>query len=95
MLEHLGADDEVVAARERAEKLFATYLAIPTYQRILGRGDSGNPVDVAVIGTEEQVRARLQLFADAGATDLCASALGLGSDRAKSRSETLDVLATL
>ena len=24
-------------------KLFSTYLAIPTYQRILGRGESGNP----------------------------------------------------
>ena len=87
--------DDVDAARRRAEKLFATYLAIPTYQRILGRGDSGNPVDVAVIGTEQHVRARLKSFADAGATDLCASVLGLGDDRAKSRFATLDVLASL
>jgi 5,10-methylenetetrahydromethanopterin reductase len=87
--------DDVDAARRRADKLFSTYLAIPTYQRILGRGESGNPVDVAIIGTEQQVRARLQSFADAGATEICASVLGLGDDREKSHAATLDFLASL
>lgn len=87
--------DDLDAARARAEKLFSTYLAIPTYQRILGRGESGNPVDVAVIGTEEHVRARVRSFADAGATEICASALGLGADRERSRAATLDFLASL
>jgi F420-dependent oxidoreductase-like protein len=84
---------DVDAARDRAAKLFAAYEAIPTYQRILGRGDAGSPVDVAVIGDEAHVRDRLQRFADLGATDLCASALGLDADRDKSREATLDVLA--
>jgi alkanesulfonate monooxygenase SsuD/methylene tetrahydromethanopterin reductase-like flavin-dependent oxidoreductase (luciferase family) len=39
------------------------------------------------------VRDRLQGFADAGATDLCASVLGLDADREASRLATLDVLA--
>jgi F420-dependent oxidoreductase-like protein len=86
---------DVDAARARAAKLFAAYEAIPTYQRILGRGDAAGPVDVAVIGTEAQVRARLRRFADLGATDLCASVLGLDDDRDASRTATLDVLATL
>jgi 5,10-methylenetetrahydromethanopterin reductase len=86
---------DVDAARDRAAKLFAAYEAIPTYQRILGRGDAGGPVDVAVIGTERQVRERLLRFADLGATDLCASVLGLDDDREASRAATLDVLATL
>jgi F420-dependent oxidoreductase-like protein len=85
---------DVDAARDRAAKLFAAYEAIPTYQRILGRGDAGSPVDVAVIGDEAHVRDRLQRFADLGATDLCASALGLDADRDKSREATLDVLAS-
>ena len=87
--------DDVATARERAGKLFAAYESIPTYQRILDRGDATSPVDVAVIGTEAQVRERLARFAGVGATDLCASVLGLGDDRDASRLRTLDVLASL
>lgn len=86
---------DVDRARERAGKLFAAYEHIPTYQRILDRGGSTSPVDVAVIGTEAQVRERLRRLADAGATDLCASVLGLDDDRVASRARTLDVLASL
>jgi F420-dependent oxidoreductase-like protein len=82
-------------ARERATRLFSVYEAIPTYQRILGRGAASSPVDVAVIGTEAQVRERLRRFEDAGATDLCASVLGLDDDREASRRATLDLLASL
>jgi F420-dependent oxidoreductase-like protein len=83
------------AARDRAAKLFAAYEGIPTYQRILGRGDAASPVDVAVIGDEQAVRERLKRFADLGATDLCASVLGLDADREASHARTLDVLASL
>jgi F420-dependent oxidoreductase-like protein len=84
---------DVDKARERAARLFSAYETIPTYQRILGRGAASSPVDVAVIGTQAQVRERLRRFADAGATDLCASVLGLDDDRDASRQATLDVLA--
>jgi F420-dependent oxidoreductase-like protein len=87
--------DDVDAARDRGAKLFAAYESIPTYQRILGRGGAAGPVDVAVIGTEKQVRERLRRYEDVGATDLCASVLGLGSDRDASHTATLDVLSTL
>ena len=87
--------DDVDAARQRGAKLFSAYESIPTYQRILDRGRASGPVDVAVIGTEQQVRERLRRFADAGATDLCASVLGLGADRDASHAATLDVLASL
>lgn len=87
--------DDVDSARQRAAKLFATYEHIPTYQRIMDRGAGGGPVDVAVIGTEAQVRERLRRFADAGATDLCAAVLGLDDDREAGKRRTLDVLASL
>jgi F420-dependent oxidoreductase-like protein len=84
------------AGRERAAKLFATYLNIPTYQRILARGgDSTTPADVAIIGTEAEVTARLQAYAAAGATDLCATALGLDDDRDASQRRTVELLASL
>ena len=66
--------DDADAGRARAEKLFASYLNIPTYQRILARGgDDTSPADVAIIGTEAEVTERLRSYAAAGATDLCAT----------------------
>jgi alkanesulfonate monooxygenase SsuD/methylene tetrahydromethanopterin reductase-like flavin-dependent oxidoreductase (luciferase family) len=84
------------AGRERAQKLFAAYLNIPTYQRILARGgDDTSPADVAVIGTEAEVTQRLRSYAAAGATDLCATALGLDDDRDASQRRTIELLASL
>jgi len=88
--------DDADAARERAAKIFATYLNIPTYQRVLARGGDGTtPTDVAVIGTEVEVEARLRVYADAGATDLCATPLGLDDDREASQRRTIELLASL
>jgi alkanesulfonate monooxygenase SsuD/methylene tetrahydromethanopterin reductase-like flavin-dependent oxidoreductase (luciferase family) len=81
-------------ARERAAQIFAAYEAIPTYQRILGRSGDAAPADVAVIGTEDEVLARLRAFAAAGATDLCAAPLGLDDDRAGSTRRTVELLAS-
>jgi F420-dependent oxidoreductase-like protein len=86
---------DVEKARDRAARLFSAYETIPTYQRILSRGAASSPVDVAIVGTEAQVRERLQRFEDAGATDLCASVLGLDDDRDASRRATLDLLASV
>ena len=82
------------AARERAAQVFTAYEAIPTYQRILGRSGDAAPADVAVIGTETQVVARLRAFADAGATDLCAAPMGLDDDRDASARRTVELLAS-
>jgi F420-dependent oxidoreductase-like protein len=88
--------DDADAGRDRAEKLFAAYLNIPTYQRILSRGgDDTSPADVAVIGTEAEVVERLRSYASAGATDLCATALGLDDDRDASQRRTIELLASL
>ena len=77
-------------------QLFASYLNIPTYQRILARGgDDTGPTDVAIIGTEAEVVERLRGYASAGATDLCATALGLDDDRDASQRRTIELLASL
>ena len=90
----VAVTDDPAGARARAVRMFAAYLAIPTYQRILGRGATGQPVDVAIIGDAAHVRERLRRFAASGATDLCASVLGLDGDRGASRLRTLDTLAS-
>ncbi len=87
--------DDADAARDRATRLFAAYLNIPTYQRILGRGATGNPVDVAIIGDEAHALRRLQAFADAGASDLCAAPFRIGADGEATRQRTFDWLASL
>jgi len=86
---------DVDEARRRAGELFTAYESISTYQRILSRGEAGNPVDTAIIGDEKTVAERVRRFADAGATDFMASALGLDDDRAGSRQRTLELLASL
>ena len=83
------------AAHEKAARMFSVYLGLPAYQRIFERGGGVGPADVAVIGDEAHVRARLHAYADAGMTDLAAVPLGLDDDRAASTSRTLDLLASL
>jgi hypothetical protein len=88
--------EDADAGREQAAKLFEAYLNIPTYQRVLARGGDGTtPTDVAVIGTEAEVEARLRVYADAGATDLCATPLGLGGERVATQRRTTEFLASL
>lgn len=87
--------DDADAARERAARVFAVYEAIPTYQRILATGDATGPADVAVVGTEAQVTARLASFRDAGVTDLAATVFAVGDDRDASLRRTHELLASL
>jgi F420-dependent oxidoreductase-like protein len=87
--------DDADAAREQAAAAFTAYNAIPTYQRILGRGGDAKPEDVAVIDTEARVTARLHAYADAGATDLIAAPLGLGDDAGAGQRRAVELLASL
>jgi F420-dependent oxidoreductase-like protein len=90
--------DDAAAGRDRAAHAFSVYDHIPTYQRIIERGDADGPADVVAVGTEAEVTARLQSYRDAGATDLAASVFTVGADeaeRARSRERTLDLLASL
>jgi F420-dependent oxidoreductase-like protein len=81
--------------RDQATRMLNAYTAIPTYQRILARGDAEHPVDVALIGDEAHALGRLRAFAAAGATDLCAAPLGLGPDGEATKRRTLEFLASL
>jgi F420-dependent oxidoreductase-like protein len=87
--------DDPDSVREQAARMFTGYTGIPTYQRILARGNAGHPVEVAIIGDEAHALRRVRAFADAGATDLCAAPLGLGSDGEATKRRTLDWLASL
>ena len=87
--------DDRAKGVETAERRYGMYRQIPTYARMLARGESGSPSGVAVIGTEDEVIERLASYADAGVTDLAAMCFAVGDDEAErdeSARRTLDVL---
>jgi hypothetical protein len=60
------------AARERAARAFDAHSRLPSYHEALRREGVEDVGDVAVVGDERTVRARLAAIADAGATDFLA-----------------------
>ncbi|MFM8862195.1 MAG: TIGR03564 family F420-dependent LLM class oxidoreductase [Acidimicrobiia bacterium] len=87
--------DDRAKGVETAERRYGMYRQIPTYARMLARGESGAPSGVAVLGTEDEVIERLASYADAGVTDLAAMCFAVGDDeaeRAESARRTRDVL---
>jgi 5,10-methylenetetrahydromethanopterin reductase len=86
---------DVDAAKQRAAKVFAGYDGIPAYQRIRLEGGEGDLSELAIIGDEATVTARIKAYADAGATDLAAAVTGLDDDREGSVQRTIELLASL
>jgi F420-dependent oxidoreductase-like protein len=90
--------DDTGAARERAAHAFQVYGQIPTYRRILDRGDGAGPADVCIVGDEATIEAKLRSHRDAGVTDLAATIFPVGQSpaaRVASRQRTFDFLASL
>lgn len=77
----LCRDDEVDAARARADRILAEAEISPNYQKLLERGDARNVSDILAAGSEEAVLARLRSYADAGVTDLSVRVMPIGEGR--------------
>ena len=67
---------DAVAAREKAAELFAVYGSLPSYRAMLDREGAGGPADVAIVGTEDEVKAQVRRLADMGTTDFCGAPFG-------------------
>ncbi|OKH82114.1 F420-dependent oxidoreductase [Mycobacterium sp. SWH-M3] len=74
MVPALVADD-VAAAREVAAQRLSFYETIPSYQKVIAREGVSSVAELAAIGSVAQVRAQLQVYLDAGATDVALSPL--------------------
>jgi len=70
------ADD----AREAAAKVFATYGTLPSYRAVLDQEGASGPADVAIIGTEAEVEARLRELSASGVTDFNAALFPVEGD---------------
>jgi alkanesulfonate monooxygenase SsuD/methylene tetrahydromethanopterin reductase-like flavin-dependent oxidoreductase (luciferase family) len=91
----IAVTDDVDEARAVAAKTFAGYGMLPNYQHVLERGGASGPADVAVVGDEATVAAKLQSYVDAGATDIWAAIYPVGEDRSASRNRTRELLKSL
>jgi F420-dependent oxidoreductase-like protein len=60
------------AVREVIATLLAGYNDLPSYRGVMDTEGAGGPADVSLVGTEDEVRAGLAAFAEAGATDFAA-----------------------
>ncbi|WP_280422899.1 TIGR03564 family F420-dependent LLM class oxidoreductase [Nocardia carnea] len=77
--------DDADAARERAARTFATYGTLPSYRAMMDREGAAGPADLAIIGTEDQVEARVREVFDAGATEFVASVFAGGAEAQRTR----------
>ncbi len=77
--------DDADAARERAARTFATYGTLPSYRAMMDREGAAGPADLAIIGTEDQVAARVREVFDAGATEFVASVFAGGAEAQRTR----------
>jgi F420-dependent oxidoreductase-like protein len=66
----VAVTDDADAAREAAKEALALYDSIPSYQKVFEREGVSSSVELAVIGTEDEVARGLSAYLDAGATDV-------------------------
>ncbi|MGK2929352.1 MAG: LLM class F420-dependent oxidoreductase [Acidimicrobiales bacterium] len=84
--------DDIDRARDRAAKAYQVYGQLPSYRAMLDREGVDGPADVAIIGDEASVEARVRGLADAGVTDFAASEFGSGDDERRRTRQLLQSL---
>jgi F420-dependent oxidoreductase-like protein len=84
--------DDEPGVRELARRALAIYSQLPSYRAMLDREGAREAADVAIIGSEAQVRERLAAVAEAGATDFAALEFTRTDDE---RDRTREVLHSL
>lgn len=68
----VAVTDDVEGAKARAAKIFEVYGQLPSYRAMLDREGVDGPADVALIGSEAEVRAGIERMRSAGVTDFVA-----------------------
>ncbi|MDP0397017.1 TIGR03564 family F420-dependent LLM class oxidoreductase [Tsukamurella strandjordii] len=85
--------DDADGVREIVRPALDFYATIPSYRSVLAAEGAAHPIDLALIGDEDEVAAGLRRYVDAGATELYVTQTDLGGRRAQQR--TWDLLAGL
>lgn len=86
--------DDVDAARARAEQVFAIYNTLPSYRAMMDIEGVDGPKDLAIVGTEAEVREQLEELGGIGVTDFNAGSFpGNPDEAARTRSVLREVAA--
>ena len=72
--------DDKDAARERIAKALAIYPTLPSYKAMLDKEGVGNPADIGLIGSEDDVVAGVERLQKIGVTDFAASEMPANPD---------------
>lgn len=78
----VAVTDDPDAIRALIDGVLAGYNDLPSYKRVMDLEGAGGPADVAVVGDEATVRAGIEAFAAAGATDFAALEIAVTEDDA-------------
>jgi 5,10-methylenetetrahydromethanopterin reductase len=82
----VSVTDRADEVRASISDILVGYDTLPSYRSVLDREGAARAGDVAVIGNEDEVRAGLARFAEAGASDFAAVEFGLdGEEFARTR----------
>lgn len=74
--------NDVETGRAAAVDALGFYATIPSYQKVIAREGVDSVAELAAVGDPDKVRAQLQRYLDAGATDVVLSPLrGVDADR--------------
>ncbi|MEV0231566.1 TIGR03564 family F420-dependent LLM class oxidoreductase [Nonomuraea sp. NPDC050786] len=65
--------DDPAAAVDRANEIFAVYGQLPSYRAMLDKEGAATPGDIAIVGDEETVLAKIDQLRQAGVTDFVGS----------------------
>jgi 5,10-methylenetetrahydromethanopterin reductase len=81
----VGVTNDVESARARAGKAFEVYGTLPSYRAMMDREGADGPADLAIIGDEDTVGAKLEDLAKAGVTDFVAAEFMLRAEAPRTR----------
>lgn len=94
----VAVHDDADEARSAVTAASGMYSGMPNYQRILDIGGAEDVAAAAIVGDEQSVEKQMRALIDAGATDVWASIVPVGADRAAraaSSQRTRDLLCSL
>ena len=94
----VAVHDDLSEAHTAVTAGSSLYSGMTNYKRIIEAGGGADPSDLAIVGNEQSVRSQLKELLDAGATDIWAQPIAVGSDRAQrtaSRHRTVAFLSSL
>ncbi|MGA8370864.1 MAG: TIGR03564 family F420-dependent LLM class oxidoreductase [Acidimicrobiales bacterium] len=77
--------DDIEGARDRVGSAMAAPARMPSYARMLAIEGVSQPVDIALVGSEEQVTAQISALGRAGATELLANVQGNQGEQERTR----------